>query len=266
VATLSIPGTPGVPEATAQETLLAPYNDLETVKDLFHLYGRDIAAVIVEPVAANMGLVLPVEGFLKGLRHLCDAHGSLLIFDEVITGFRVSYGGAQTRMDIRPDLTTCGKILGGGLPVGAFGGKAEYMARVAPEGDIYQAGTLSGNPLAMAAGVATLTVLRKADYQALESRVAEFAQQLEAIFMTKGINAQVPHYASMFSVFFTDGSVRGFEDAKKCDVGRFAKFYKEMRKQGVYLAPSAFETAMVSFAHTEADFEHALEAAARSRL
>ena len=266
VATLSIPGTPGVPESTVQETLLAQYNDLAAVKDLFRLYGHDIAAVIVEPVAANMGLVPPVEGFLKGLRALCDTHGSLLIFDEVITGFRASYGGVQARLNIHPDLTTCGKILGGGLPVGAFGGKAQYMTRVAPEGDIYQAGTLSGNPLAMAAGIATLNALRKADYEALENRVGEFAQQLEAIFLAKGIDAQAPHYASMFSVFFTDKPVRNFEDVKKCDAGLFTKFYKAMRRQGVYLAPSAFETAMVSFAHTEADFDRALEAAARSRL
>ena len=266
VATLSIPGTPGVPETTVQETLLAPYNDLGAVKDLFHLYGQDIAAVIVEPVAANMGLVLPVEGFLRGLRHLCDTHGSLLIFDEVITGFRVSYGGAQARLGIQPDLTTCGKIVGGGLPVGAFGGKARYMTHVAPEGGIYQAGTLSGNPLAMAAGIATLKLLRQADYPALESRVSQFAQQLEAILLAKGVDAQVPHYASMFSVFFTNKSVRNFEDVTKCDTRQFTRFYKGMRKQGVYLAPSAFETAMVSFAHTEADFEQALEATARVRL
>ena len=266
VATLSIPGTPGVPEATVRETLLAPYNDLEAAQELFRLHGQDIAAVIVEPVAANMGLVPPAEGFLQGLRKLCDTHGSLLIFDEVITGFRVSYGGAQARLDIRPDLTACGKIVGGGLPVGAFGGKAEYMSHIAPEGGIYQAGTLSGNPLAMAAGAATLKLLRKADYPALEGRVGQFARQLEAVLLAKGIDVQVPHYASMFSVFFTNKPVRNFEDAKKCDIGRFTKFYKGMRKQGVYLAPSAFETGMVSFAHTEADFDRALEAVATVRL
>ena len=266
VATLSIPGTPGVPESTVQDTLLAPYNDLAAVKDLFHLYGHEIAAVIVEPVAANMGLVPPADGFLKGLRALCDHSGSLLIFDEVITGFRVGYGGAQVRLDITPDLTTCGKILGGGLPVGAFGGKAEYMRRVAPEGDIYQAGTLSGNPLAMAAGVATLNILRKADYAGLEERVAQFARQLEAVLLAKGLDVQVPQYASMFSIFFTAGAVRNFEDAKKADTKRFTKLYKGMRKRGIYLAPSAFETAMISFAHTEADFERTLEAVAEIRL
>lgn len=266
VATLSIPGTPGVPETTVQETLLAQYNNLEAVKDLFRLYGKEIAAVIVEPVAANMGLVPPAEGFLKGLRQLCDTHGSLLIFDEVITGFRVNYGGAQARLNIRPDLTTFGKIVGGGLPVGAFGGKAEHMRHIAPDGDIYQAGTLSGNPLAMAAGVATLCQLRKADYAALEQRVAVFAEQLEAILTAKGIDVQVPHYASMFSIFFTNKPVHNFEDAKKADTARYTRFYKGMRKQGVYLAPSAFETGMVSFAHTEADFEQTLEAAAKVRL
>ena len=266
VATLSIPGTPGVPEATVEETLLAPYNDLEAVKDLFRLYGKDIAAVIVEPVAANMGLVMPEDGFLKGLRALCDAQGSLLIFDEVITGFRVSFGGAQARFDIAPDLTTCGKIVGGGLPVGAFGGKAQYMERVAPSGEIYQAGTLSGNPLAMAAGIATLSLLKKMDYAALEDRVGRFARELERLLRAKGVAVQVPHYASMFSVFFTPNPVKNFEDAKKANTARFTRFYKAMRKQGIYLAPSPFETGMVSFAHTDADFEITLEAVSRVRL
>ncbi len=266
VATLSIPGTPGVPEATVEQTLLAPYNDLEAVKDLFRLYSDDIAAVIVEPVAANMGLVLPADGFLKGLRSQCDTYGSLLIFDEVITGFRVDYGGAQKRFDIVPDLTACGKIVGGGLPVGAFGGKAEYMERVAPSGDIYQAGTLSGNPLAMAAGAATLQLLKKADYAGLEERTARFAHELERLLRAKGVAVQVPQFASMFSIFFTPDKVGNFEDAKKANTARFTRFYKGMRKLGIYLAPSAFETAMVSFAHTDADFEAALEAASRVRL
>lgn len=186
VATLSIPGTPGVPESTVRDTLLAPYNDVRAVEDIFHLYGKDIAAIIVEPIAGNMGLVLPEEGFLKALRALCDTHGALLIMDEVITGFRAEYGGAQTRFGITPDLTTLGKIIGGGLPVGAFGGKREYMSRVAPAGDVYQAGTLSGNPLAMAAGIATLSVLKASDYAALEARVEAFAAELESILRGKG--------------------------------------------------------------------------------
>ena len=266
VATLSIPGTPGVPEATVGETLLAPYNDLEAVKDLFRLYGKDIAAVIVEPVAANMGLVLPEDGFLKGLRSQCDAHGSLLIFDEVITGFRVGLGGAQERFGIVPDLTTCGKIVGGGLPVGAFGGKAKYMEHVAPSGDIYQAGTLSGNPLAMAAGSATLRLLLHADYAALEARTERFARELEGILRAKGVAAHVPQFASMFSIFFTAGPVTNFADAKKADAECFTRFYKAMRKLGIYLAPSPFETAMVSFAHSDRDFEATLEAASKVRL
>ena len=205
VATLSIPGTPGVPESTVRDTLLAPYNDVRAVEDIFHLYGKDIAAIIVEPIAGNMGLVLPEEGFLKALRALCDTHGALLIMDEVITGFRAEYGGAQTRFGITPDLTTLGKIIGGGLPVGAFGGKREYMSRVAPAGDVYQAGTLSGNPLAMAAGIATLSVLKASDYAALEARVEAFAAELETILRGKGVPVTVNRLASMYTVFFSDG-------------------------------------------------------------
>jgi glutamate-1-semialdehyde 2,1-aminomutase len=266
LATLSIPGTPGVPESTVEHTLLAPYNDLGAARELFRVYGQDIAAIIVEPVAANMGLVPPVEGFLQGLRSLCDEHGALLIFDEVITGFRASYGGAQSRMRITPDLTTFGKIIGGGLPVGAFGGKAEYMRRIAPEGDIYQAGTLAGNPLAMAAGAATLRLLRHADYAALEARVEGFAGELEAVFAARGIDVNVARYASMFSLFFTRGGVRNFEEAKRADTKRFTRLYKGLRGHGIYFAPSPFETAMVSFAHTEEDFARTLEAAAKIRL
>ena len=266
VATLSIPGTPGVPECTVQDTLLAPYNDLVAVKDLFALCGKDIAAVIVEPVAGNMGLVLPVEGFLKGLRALCDTHGSLLIFDEVITGFRAAYGGAQTRYGITPDLTTLGKIIGGGLPVGAYGGKREYMNRIAPSGDVYQAGTLSGNPLAMAAGRATLRVLKSCDYAALEARVATFTDELGSILRDKGAQVSITRLASMFTVFFCEEEPRNFADAKKADADRYATFYRQMRDHGVYLAPSAFETAMVAFAHSEDDFAQTLDAARKVRF
>ena len=260
VATLSIPGTPGVPESTVADTLLAPYNDLEAVEDLFRLYGAGIAAVIVEPVAANMGLVPPQEGFLKGLRRLCDNAGSLLIFDEVITGFRLAYGGAQTRFGIEPDLTTLGKIIGGGLPVGAYGGKKDYMQHIAPSGDIYQAGTLAGNPLAMAAGSATLSLLEKADYKALEERVDAFATALEAALTAKGLEATVNRIASMFTVFFTREALRNFDDVKKADSALYTKYFKGLRKAGVYVAPSAFEAAMVSFAHTQEDFDTTLEA------
>ncbi len=262
VATLSIPGTPGVPEAVVADTLLAPYNDLSAVERLFEAHAKDIAAVIVEPAAGNMGLVLPAPGFLQGLRDLCDKYASLLIFDEVITGFRVSYGGAQGRYGIRPDLTTLGKIIGGGLPVGAYGGKREIMRNIAPSGGVYQAGTLSGNPLAMAAGIATLAVLRQSDYAALEARVEAFCRELEALFAKKRIPVTINRLASMFTVFFTDGPVTDFASAKRGDSGRYARYFKHMRNGGIFLAPSAFEAAMVSFAHTDADFAATLAVAA----
>ncbi len=261
VATLSIPGTPGVPECTVQDTLLADYNDLAAVKALFQAHEGRIAAVIVEPAAGNMGLVLPAEGFLEGLRETCDEHGALLIFDEVITGFRVMYGGMQTRCGVVPDLTTLGKIIGGGLPVGAYGGKAEIMQRIAPAGDVYQAGTLSGNPLAMAAGLETLRILKQSDYAALEARVQDFTAQLKALFVKHGVAVQMHSVASMFTAFFTDKPVRNFEEAKGADTKAYAVFYRSMREQGIFLAPSAFETAMVSFAHSDADFAATLDAA-----
>lgn len=261
VATLSIPGTPGVTESTVRDTLLAPYNDLAAVRDLFSLHGKDIAAIIVEAVAGNMGLVPPRAGFLEGLRELCNQHGALLIFDEVITGFRVSFGGAQERFGVTPDLTTLGKIIGGGLPVGAYGGKAEIMHRIAPCGDVYQAGTLSGNPLAMAAGIATLDVLARSDYAALEARVAAFVAELEGILKAKDVPVRINTLASMFTVFFTDAPVTDFASAKSADASLYTAFYKQMRAQGIYLAPSPFEAAMVSFAHSDDDLGAMLEAA-----
>lgn len=261
VATFSIPGTPGVPDLVVADTLLAPYNDLAAVRELFDRHPDSIAAIIVEPVAANMGLVLPEPGFLQGLADLASQHGSLLVFDEVITGFRLAYGGAQARYGIDPDLTTFGKIVGGGLPVGAFGGKRKYMEQVAPAGGVYQAGTLSGNPLAMAAGLATLGKLKKADYTALETRTAAFAGELASILSAKGVPVQVPTIASMFCLFFSEHPVRNFADVGKCDQKLFSTFYGQMRAKGIYLAPSAFETGMVSFVHTDADFNRALDAA-----
>jgi len=263
VATLSIPGTPGVPASVVADTLLCPYNDLAAAGRLFEEHGRDIAAVIVEPAAGNMGLVPAVPGFLEGLRELCDSHGALLIFDEVITGFRVSYGGAQARFGIRPDLTTLGKIIGGGLPVGAFGGKEQYMRRVAPEGDVYQAGTLSGNPLAMAAGIATLKVLRSSDYDLLEARVEKLCRDLERVFAAREIPVYITRLASMFTVFFTETPVRNFAEAKQADARRYARYFRHMRDNGYFLAPSAFETAMASFAHTDVDFEGFIAATER---
>lgn len=260
VATLSIPGTPGVPESTVRDTLLAPYNDLTAVADIFHLHGKDLAAVIVEPAAGNMGLVPPVAGFLEGLRALCTEHGALLILDEVITGFRAAYGGMQTRINITPDITTLGKIIGGGLPVGAYGGKAEYMQRIAPVGDVYQAGTLAGNPLAMAAGLATLRILKEADYAGLEARVENLCSSLEAVFAAHKQPVTITRLASMFTIFFHSGPIVNFEDAKTADSTLYAQFYCRMRELGIYLAPSAFETAMVSFAHSDQDFAATISA------
>lgn len=261
LATFSIPGTPGVPQSTVQDTLLVPYNDLEAAKAIFEKHGDDIAAFFVEPCAGNMGLVLPLDGYLQGLRELCTKYGALLVFDEVITGFRVSYQGAQGRFNVVPDLTTMGKIIGGGLPVGAYGGKAEYMSRIAPAGDVYQAGTLSGNPLAMAAGIATLNILEKADYKGLEARVLAFVKELVGILQSKGLDVQYQHIASMFTLFFTDKPVHNFADVEKASVAIFESFYKQMREMGIFLSPSAFETAMVSFAHTDDDFNKTLDAA-----
>ena len=265
IATLSIPGTPGVPAAVVADTLLAPYNDLDAVKALFAAEGQNIAAVIVEPAAANMGLVLPKPGFLEGLRALCDQHQSLLIFDEVITGFRLAYGGAQAYYNITPDLTTFGKIIGGGLPVGAYGGKAQYMQRVAPAGDVYQAGTLSGNPLAMAAGIATLRILKSNDYKALEQRTAHFADELQSILRTK-TDVRVHRLGAMFCPFFTAEEVHDFAAVKRTNTAIFTSFYKQMRERGVYFAPASFEACMMSFVHTDDDLNRTLDAARSVKL
>ena len=261
VATFSIPGTPGVPAATVADTLLAPYNDLDAVKALFEAWPDQIAALFVEPVAGNMGLMLPQPGFLRGLRELCTKYGALLVFDEVITGFRLSYAGAQGRFDIMPDLTTFGKIIGGGLPVGAYGGRADIMRHIAPEGEVYQAGTLSGNPLAMAAGLATLNILKHADYAVLEARVHAFVEELQEILKEKGVSVQIPHIASLFTVYFTEAPLVDFASVQTTDQKLCESFYKQMREQGIFMAPSAFEANMLSFAHTDEDFEKALEAA-----
>jgi len=266
VATQSIPGTPGVPADVVKHTLLAHYNDLDAVRALFEQQGNDIAAVIVEPVAGNMGLVMPKPGFLEGLRELTRKHGALLIFDEVITGFRVAFGGAQTAFGIDPDLTCLGKIIGGGLPVGAYGGKREIMSHIAPSGGVYQAGTLSGNPLAMAAGLATLKALAKKDYSALAARTDDFSRELENILRSKGAPVTRNHIASIFTLFFTDSPVTDFPTAQKADSGIFISFYQQMREQGIYLAPSGFECAFTSFAHSDQDLERTLEAARKVRF
>jgi glutamate-1-semialdehyde 2,1-aminomutase len=266
VATQSIPGTPGVPADVVKHTLLAHYNDLDAVRALFEQQEGDIAAVIVEPVAGNMGLVLPRPGFLEGLRELTRKHGALLIFDEVITGFRVAFGGAQTAFGIDPDLTCLGKIIGGGLPVGAYGGKREIMSHIAPSGGVYQAGTLSGNPLAMAAGLATLKALSGMDYSALAARTDAFSAELEKILRSKGANVTRNHVASIFTLFFTGTPVVDFPSAQTADSAAFVSFYQQMREQGIYLAPSGFECAFTSFAHSEEDLERTLEAARKVRF
>ncbi len=265
-ADLCIPGTPGVPAGTVQDTLLAPYNNLERVRELFVQHPDQIAAIIVEPMAGNMGVVPAAEGFLAGLRALCDEFGALLIFDEVITGFRLSYGGAQGRYAIMPDLTTLGKIIGGGFPVGAYGGKREFMQHIAPCGTIFQAGTLSGNPVAMATGIATLNLLKQADYAALEQRTNDFAHALLGILREKGVPVTMNTLASMYTIFFTDTPVTDFASAKTADAKLYTTFYKQMRAQGIYIAALGYEAAMVSFAHTDEDFAKALEAARNVRF
>jgi glutamate-1-semialdehyde 2,1-aminomutase len=261
LATQSIPGTPGIPQEVVRDTLLAPYNDLDAVKELFHTHGYDIAAVFVEPVAGNMGTVLPKQGFLQGLRDLTTAYGTVLVFDEVITGFRVAFNGAQSYFGITPDLTCLGKIIGGGLPVGAYGGKREIMSRIAPSGDVYQAGTLSGNPVAMAAGLATLKTLALQDYEGLAERTGTFAQKLKGILQSKGVPVQLNHVASIFTLFFAEEPVTDFMSSKKADQKLFVKYYQQMRAQGIYLAPSGFECSFTSFAHSDEDLVRTLEAA-----
>jgi len=256
VLTQAIPGSPGVPPEIAALTLSLPYNDLETVTQAFNARGGEIAAVIVEPVAANMGVVEPVPGFLTGLRHLCNQFGSLLIFDEVITGFRVAWGGAQNRFGVHPDLTCLGKIIGGGLPIGAYGGRRDLMEQLAPVGPVYQAGTLSGNPVAVAAGLATLKELQKGEgYGYLEGKGSWLARQIREAAAQAGVPVTVNQVGSILTVFFTPGPVTGLKEAKTADLDAFARFFQGMLQQGVYLPPSQFEAWFISLAHTEADLE-----------
>ena len=262
IATLGIPGSPGVPEEIASLTVSLPYNHLQAVQDLFENQGNRIAAVIVEPVAGNMGVVLPRNGFLEGLRDLTKRHGALLIFDEVITGFRVALGGAQQRFALIPDLTCLGKIIGGGLPVGAYGGRKEIMAWIAPEGPVYQAGTLSGNPLATAAGLATLKVLaQEGTYERLEEKAAFFFDRLNRLAQTRGLPFQVTRCGSLGSIFFGREEIRDFQSVQKASAEAYAQFYRAMRERGVYLAPSAFEALFISLAHSQEDLEFTLAAA-----
>ena len=262
-ATLGVPTSAGVPEAYAAETLVAEYNDLDSVVALLDAHINQVAAVIVEPVAGNMGVVPPEEGFLEGLRRLTGEAGALLIFDEVITGFRVAYGGAQARYGVTPDLTCLGKIIGGGLPVGAFGGRADVMAMVAPLGPAYQAGTLSGNPLAVAAGTACLEALAEpGTYEALDALGAQAEAGLRAAAEAAGTPMTLNRVGSMFTAFFTEEPVRTWADAAGADTERYAAFFHGLLERGVYVAPSQFEAAFVSLAHTSEDVAFAARAAA----
>jgi glutamate-1-semialdehyde 2,1-aminomutase len=259
--TLGIPDSLGIPGDLAKLTLTALYNDLESVKVLVRQYPGEIACIIVEPIAGNMGVVLPERGFLEGLRKICDEEGMILLFDEVITGFRVAYGGAQELYGIKADLTCLGKIIGGGLPVGAYGGKEMIMERVAPLGGVYQAGTLSGNPLAMTAGIETLELLRsKKIYQDLERKTSYLIENISISAEEKGIPLSINHTKGMFTLFFAEGPVRDYRTAKMSDTSRFAKFFIEMMEQGIYLPPSQFEACFISLAHTQKDLDKTIQA------
>jgi glutamate-1-semialdehyde 2,1-aminomutase len=265
LATLGIAACPGVPQALAELTLNAPYNDVAAVEKLFEQHRDKIAAVIVEPIAANMGVVAPRSGFLQGLRDLTTRHGGLLIFDEVITGFRVCYGGAQTMYGITPDLTTLGKIIGGGLPVAAYGGCRDLMDRVAPLGPVYQAGTLSGNPLAMSAGIASLDLLGAPGfYESLDARAKRLGEGIEAAVHNAGIGATAARVGSLLTLFFSAEAVPDYADAKKSDTNKFAAFFRAMLNRGIFLAPSQFEALFVSSAHSDADIDRTVAAVRES--
>lgn len=262
VATLAIAGSPGVPDAVSSQTLSLVYNDSESFVSIMDRLGKKVAAVIVEPVAGNMGMVPPANGFLETLRSETTRNGSLLIFDEVMTGFRVAHGGAQALYNISPDLTTLGKIIGGGLPVGAYGGKRDIMAQIAPQGPVYQAGTLSGNPLAMAAGIATLEQIKQPGfYQALDAASEMLIEGLQAAIQRTGVKARAGRVGSMAGLFFTDRTVRNFDDAKTADLTRFSAFYRGMLEQGIYLAPSQFEALFISAAHSNSHIAETVSAA-----
>ncbi len=263
--TLGVPTSPGVPASLAEHTLTLPYNDADAAKQLFAKMGEELACVIVEPVAGNMNCVPPAPGFLETLRELCDSYSTVLIFDEVMTGFRVSLGGAQEKFGITPDLTTLGKVIGGGMPVGAFGGKREIMEQLAPLGPVYQAGTLSGNPLAMAAGLKTLELISKPNFfEDLETKVATLTDGILGVAKEANIPMAFSRVGGMFGLFFTEEEkVENFAQVMACNGGRFTRFFHGMLDEGVYLAPSAFEAGFVSSAHTEADLQETIDKAAK---
>ncbi|HYM61904.1 MAG TPA: glutamate-1-semialdehyde 2,1-aminomutase [Thermoanaerobaculia bacterium] len=253
-ATFGTPDSAGVPEEVARLTLSVPYNNLDAVRQAFAEHGPEISSIIVEPVAGNMGCVPPGEGFLQGLRAICDEHGSLLIFDEVMTGFRVAYGGAQTLFGVHPDITTLGKVIGGGMPIGAYGGSRKLMEMISPLGPVYQAGTLSGNPLAVACGKSTLSVLKNSSiYADLEERSAEFEAGVRASAEKHGVAVTINRVGSMWTIFFTEGPVVDFESACRADRDKFARFFQVMLSEGVYLPPSQLEAAFFSAAHAKKD-------------
>ena len=263
--TLGQPSSPGIPADFAKHTLTADFNDLTSVKALFEAYPDDISCIIVEPVAGNMNCIPPADGFLQGLREICDKYGALLILDEVMTGFRVALGGAQAHYNIKPDLTTLGKVIGGGMPVGAFGGSHKVMQHIAPTGPVYQAGTLSGNPIAMHAGLAALTALDTPEYAQLAIKTKQLAEGLKKVAEETGIPLAVNYAGGMFGFFFTDQpQVTNFKQVCACDVEKFKKFFHLMLEEGIYLAPSAYEAGFLSLAHTEQDISNTLIAAKKA--
>ncbi len=262
VATLGLPDSPGVPKSATANTLTAPYNNLEAIQALFAAHPGEIAGVILEPVVGNAGFIVPDAGFLEGLREITREQGALLVFDEVMTGFRIAYGGAQEKFGITPDLTTLGKIIGGGLPVGAYGGRRDIMEMVAPAGPVYQAGTLSGNPLAMTAGIKTLEILqRPGTYEQLEAITQKLINGLLAAAREAGHEVCGGNISGMFGMFFTAGPVHNFADAKHSDTSKFSRFHRGMLEEGVYLAPSQYEAGFTSLAHTDEDIDRTLAAA-----
>ena len=262
IATLGIPGSPGVPRAVAELTITLPFNDSEAVKTAVDACGEEIACIILEPVAGNMGVVLPKEGFLNMLRDISRRYGILLIFDEVITGFRLTYGGFQNISGISPDLTCLGKIIGGGLPVGAFGGRKDIMEMLAPAGPVYQAGTLSGNPLAMSAGIETLKILKRniGEYEILDRRTSMLCKELQLLFAGRDIPVRTNRAGSMFTIFFTSEAVTDFSSATRSNTELFGRYFRGMLARGISLAPSQFEASFLSFAHTDEDMEKTLDA------